>query len=194
MERKAMVHDKAAEGEVGHDLFMSAALDEARRAGEKEEVPVGAVVVCDGEILGRGHNLREGTGDPTSHAEIVAIREAAARRGGWRLTGATLYVTLEPCIMCVGAVLQARLSSLVFGCYDPKGGACGSLYDFSDDIRLNHSFTVYGGVRGSEAAELLTRFFARLRKGRDGTKSAPHGGDAVDVRSCGEDVGRGEFL
>jgi len=192
-----MVHNKEAEEvkvETGHYLFMSAALDEARQAGEKEEVPVGAIVVCDGEIIGRGHNLREGTGDPTSHAEIVAIREAAAQRGGWRLTGATLYVTLEPCIMCVGAILQARLSSLIFGCYDPKGGACGSLYDFSDDTRLNHSFTVYGGVRGSEAAGLLTRFFARLRQGGDGTKSALHGGDAVGIRLRGEDAESGECL
>ncbi len=144
--------------------FMSEAIGEARRALEKREVPVGAVVVCDGEIVGRGPNIREGSGDPTAHAEIVAIREAAQRLGGWRLAGATLYVTLEPCIMCMGAILQSRISTLVFGCSDPKGGACGSLYDFSNDGRLNHSVDVLGGVLAEETAGLLTGFFADLRQ------------------------------
>ncbi|MFQ5585244.1 MAG: tRNA adenosine(34) deaminase TadA [Thermodesulfobacteriota bacterium] len=146
------------------DRFMAVAIGEARKALEKREVPVGTVVVYDDEIIGRGHNMREGTGDPTSHAEMVALRDAAIRRKGWRLEGATLYVTLEPCIMCMGAILQARLSTLVFGCYDPKGGACGSLYDLSSDDRLNHAVTVTSGVRADEAGELLANFFAGLRK------------------------------
>jgi tRNA(adenine34) deaminase len=162
--------------------FMSHAIGEAQMALEKREVPVGAVVVCDGEIVGRGHNMREGTGDPTSHAEIVAIREAAQRRGGWRLAGATLYVTLEPCIMCMGAILQSRISTLVFGCSDPKGGACGSLYNLSNDERLNHSVNFIGGVLAEETAGLLTDFFTNLRQ---------RGGNKPELESTGCGGGAG---
>jgi tRNA(adenine34) deaminase len=161
------INVEPSEGEVwslDDGRFMTEAIGEAGKAREKGEVPVGALVVCDGEIVGRGHNLREGSGDPTAHAEVVAIREAARRLGGWRLAGATLYVTLEPCIMCMGAILQSRISSLVFGCSDPKGGACGSLYDLSNDGRLNHSVSVVSGVLAEETAELLTDFFAGLRQ------------------------------
>ncbi|MFQ5328774.1 MAG: tRNA adenosine(34) deaminase TadA [Thermodesulfobacteriota bacterium] len=156
------------------ERFMAEAIGEAGKAREKGEVPVGALVVCAGEIVGRGHNLREGSGDPTAHAEVVAIREAARRLGGWRLAGATLYVTLEPCIMCMGAILQSRIATLVFGCSDPKGGACGSLYDLSNDGRLNHSVNVVSGVCAEETAGLLTDFFAALRQ-RGSDKSAMKG-------------------
>jgi tRNA(adenine34) deaminase len=153
-----------------NEIFMAEAFKEAGSAFKKNEVPVGAVVVHKGEIVGRGHNMKEFSGDPTSHAEIIAIREAAGRLKGWRLDGSTIYVTIEPCIMCMGAVLQARVSTLVFGCYDPKAGACGSLYDLSNDSRLNHRVNVISGVGAEEAGYLLKRFFMGLRK-RSGVKS-----------------------
>jgi tRNA(adenine34) deaminase len=143
--------------------FMAEALGEAARALEAGDVPVGAVVVLDGAVIAGGFNSKEAGVDPTAHAEIVAIREAAKKTKSWRLTGATLYVTLEPCLMCMGAIIQARLSRLVFAAFDPKAGACGSLYDVSNDDRLNHSVEVATGVLGAESSKLLKGFFSGLR-------------------------------
>ncbi len=144
--------------------WMGIALREARKAADRGEVPIGAVVVRDGVVLGRGFNFREARRDPAAHAEIIAIRKAARKEASWRLSGATLYVTLEPCIMCMGAILLARIERVVFGCYDPKGGAAGSLYDLSDDRRLNHRVTLTSGVREAECSSMLSDFFAGLRK------------------------------
>ena len=144
--------------------FMDEALAEATKAAEIGEVPVGAVVVRDGEIIGRAHNRREIDGDPMAHAEILALRQAtAATRDGWRLLGTTLYVTLEPCAMCAGALVNARVDTLVFATEDPKAGFCGSLADLVRDPRLNHRLTVREGVRREEASEMLRSFFRRLR-------------------------------
>jgi tRNA(adenine34) deaminase len=144
--------------------WMGIALREAGKAAARGEVPIGAVVVVDGVLLARAHNLREVQDDPTAHAELVAIRRAAKKIGGWRLVGATLYVTLEPCIMCMGAILLARVSKVVYGCRDPKGGAAGSLYDLSADQRLNHRVALVAGVREAECSAILSGFFAKLRK------------------------------
>lgn len=146
--------------------FMAEALREARKAEKKGEVPVGAVVVHKGAIVARGHNVKETGVDPTAHAEIVALRKASRKLNAWRLSGTTLYVTLEPCIMCMGAMVQARVERLVFACFDPKAGACGSLYDISADKRLNHRIKVTSGVGETEAGELLKGFFSKLRKGK----------------------------
>jgi tRNA(adenine34) deaminase len=121
-------------------------------------------VVRDGAVIGRGFNFREARRDPIAHAEIIAIRRAARKEVSWRLSGATLYVTLEPCIMCMGAILLARIDRVVFGCHDPKGGAAGSLYDLSNDKRLNHRVMLTSGVREAECAAILSDFFAGLRK------------------------------
>ncbi|TAM58840.1 tRNA adenosine(34) deaminase TadA [bacterium] len=134
--------------------------EEARRAGE---VPVGAVLVIDGEVI-EAWNVKETAPDPTAHAEMMAIREAARRLGRWRLTGGTLYVTKEPCVMCAGALVAARVDRVVFGCYDPKGGAAGSIMDLLRDPRLNHRMDVLGGVLEEEAAEQLRSFFAAQRR------------------------------
>lgn len=142
---------------------MRAALREAREAARRDEVPVGAVVVHEGKIVGRGHNQREMLKDPTAHAEMIAITQAAAALEGWRLEGATLYVTLEPCLMCAGAIVNARIARVVFGAPDMKAGACGSLYQVGLDPRLNHRFEVQGGVLAAESAALLQEFFARKR-------------------------------
>lgn len=139
---------------------MRSALDEARAALATDDVPVGAVVVnADGIIIGRGRNERELRQDPTAHAEIVAIREAATATGDWHLTGCTLVVTLEPCVMCAGAIVSARLPVVVFGAWDEKAGASGSVYDVLRDRRLNHRVEVYAGVDEAESAGLLRRFF-----------------------------------
>jgi tRNA(adenine34) deaminase len=143
---------------------MTEALVEARRAADIGEVPIGAVVVREGEILGRGHNRREIDGDPLAHAEILAIREAASRMGGWRLSGATMYVTLEPCPMCAGALVNSRVQRLVYGAADPKAGYCGSLGNLVQDPRLNHRLEVTAGVLEGESAALLRGFFASLRR------------------------------
>ena len=149
-----------------YDAAMQAALDEARAALASGDVPIGAVVLGpDGRVLGRGHNVRERDGDPTGHAELLAIRAAAARVGEWRLTGCTLVVTLEPCTMCAGAVVLARLERLVFGAYDDKAGAVGSLWDVVRDRRLNHRPEVVGGILVDECRSLLDDFFARQRLG-----------------------------
>ncbi len=145
------------------EAFMARALAEAEAARREAEVPVGAVVVCGGEVIGQGHNRREALADPTSHAEMLAIREAAAGRVSWRLEDCTLYVTLEPCAMCAGAIVQARIKRLVFGCPDPKGGAVRSLYQVCDDPRLNHRVAVAEGVLGERCGAILKRFFAALR-------------------------------
>lgn len=143
---------------------MGIALVEAREALGTGDVPVGAVVLDPaGAVIGRGRNLREATADPTGHAEVVALREAAAVLGEWRLTGCTLVVTLEPCTMCAGALVLARVARLVFGSYDAKAGAVGSLWDVVRDRRLNHRPEVVGGVRAEECTELLDAFFAGRR-------------------------------
>ena len=145
-------------------LFMSEALKEARKAKKRGEVPVGAVVVHEGEVIARGYNRKESASDPTAHAEVVAITRAAKKLKRWRLAGTTLYVTLEPCLMCMGAIVQARIPRLVFASLDPKAGACGSLYDISNDRRLNHRVHVTRGVAEEESRELLKEFFLKLRK------------------------------
>jgi tRNA(adenine34) deaminase len=143
--------------------WMGKAIAQAKRAEAIGEVPIGAVLVRDGAVIARGHNLRESSQDPSAHAELIAIRKAARKLGSWRLSGATLYVTLEPCTMCMGAVILSRLERVVFGSFDPKGGAAGSLFDLSNDKRLNHSVTLTPGVRGEETSALLSNFFAALR-------------------------------
>ncbi|GIX45820.1 MAG: tRNA-specific adenosine deaminase [Candidatus Tectimicrobiota bacterium] len=154
------MHDELAV----HERFMREALHEARLAVQTADVPVGAVVVVEGRIVGRGRNQREALADPTAHAEVVALRAAAQQLGTWRLTEATLYVTLEPCIMCVGAAVLSRIRCLVFACHDPKNGACGSQFDIVGARRLNHTFPVIAGVCQEEASALLSTFFRRLRQ------------------------------
>jgi tRNA(adenine34) deaminase len=143
--------------------FMSAALEEARAAADAGEVPVGAVVVAGGEIIATGQNRSIRDNDPSAHAEIVALRAAAKVQANYRLTGATLYVTLEPCPMCIGAVTQARVSRLVFGAYDPKAGAVGSAIDLSDSRALNHRFEIQGGVLADDCGAVLRQFFESRR-------------------------------
>lgn len=143
---------------------MAEALGEARAAAVLGEVPIGAVVVRGGEVVGRGHNRREIDADPLAHAEILAIREAAARVAGWRLTECTLYVTLEPCPMCAGALVAARVDRLVYGAADPKAGYCGTLGNLVQDPRLNHRLAVTAGVLEEECAAVLREFFAGLRR------------------------------
>ena len=145
-------------------LYMSLALDEARLAWLADEIPVGAVAVSQGRVIARGRNRKEEKGLASSHAEMEVIGAASRRLGDWRLSEVTLYVTLEPCIMCAGALLQARIGRVVYGCPDPKGGALHSLYQLADDQRLNHSFSVRSGVFQDEAATLLQVFFRNLRK------------------------------
>jgi len=145
--------------------YMQEALAEARLAWAADEVPIGALVVNPvGEIIGRGHNRPIAAQDPTAHAEIIALRQAAARIGNYRLPGCSLYVTIEPCIMCVGALLQARIQRLVFGAADPKGGAIVSLYRLADDPRLNHRMEVVAGVAAEQCRQLLQNFFRRKRR------------------------------
>jgi tRNA(adenine34) deaminase len=144
---------------------MGLALDQAREAGAAGEVPVGALIVLEGEIVGRGFNQPIGRHDPTAHAEIMALRDAATRLGNYRLPGCTLYVTLEPCAMCAGAIMHARIERVVFGARDPKTGAAGSIIDLFAEARLNHHTTVVSGVLGEECGSLLSSFFA-ARRGR----------------------------
>ena len=143
--------------------FMALALQEARQAGELGEVPIGAVLVWEGQVVGRGSNRREIDQDPTAHAEMLAIRHAARNQGSWRLLDTTLYVTLEPCTMCMGAIILARIPRLVFACRDPRAGAVGSIYDFSQDERFNHRVEVTEGILEQECSQLLSGFFQRLR-------------------------------
>lgn len=148
------------------DDFMRLAIEEAQAAQRRGEVPVGAVVVLDGQIVGRGHNLRETAQDPTAHAELIAVRAAAARQRSWRLEGATVYVTLEPCPMCAGMLVLSRVARVVYGADDPKAGATRSLYRLGEDARLNHRFETVSGVLEGECAALLTEFFADVRARR----------------------------
>lgn len=150
--------------QVNHQPFMQAALCEARKALHAADVPVGAVVVVDQVIVGRGCNQRQALGDPTAHAEVLALRQAARKMGTWYLTEAVLYVTLEPCIMCLGAAILSRIERLVFGCHDPKAGACGSQFDILGSRRLNHTFAVVSGVCEAECSALLSAFFRNLRQ------------------------------
>jgi tRNA(adenine34) deaminase len=143
--------------------FMRRALELARRAGEEGEVPVGALVCLDGEIIGEGWNRPIRDRDPTAHAEIVALRAAALHRNNYRLEGAVLYVTLEPCAMCIGAVLNARMARLVFGAWDLKAGACGGMIDLPREPKFTHRVDVFGGVCSDECGELLRTFFASRR-------------------------------
>jgi tRNA(adenine34) deaminase len=151
--------------DLDESALMGVALEEARAALAHDDVPVGAVVVCrvDGVVLARRHNERERTGDPTAHAELLAITDAARGREGWRLDDCALVVTLEPCPMCAGAALAARIPLVVFGAADPKAGALGSLYHFGSDPRLHHGIAVRDGVRAEESATLLKEFFAHRR-------------------------------
>jgi tRNA(adenine34) deaminase len=142
---------------------MRAALEEARRAYEEGEVPVGALVVQGERVIAAAHNQREALCDPTAHAEIIAITQAAISLGSWRLLDCTLYSTLEPCPMCAGAIVQARLPRVVYGAADPKAGACHTLYQITSDVRLNHQAGVLGGVLASECKSLLQQFFADQR-------------------------------
>ena len=148
------------------DEAMAVALAEARSATEHGDVPVGAVALVAGEVVAADHNRREQLGDPTAHAELLVLRAAAAVAGGWRLSDVTLVVTLEPCPMCAGALVAARLGRLVFGAADPRAGACGSLYNLCADPRLNHAVPVTYGVRAAECTELLAKFFAGRRAAR----------------------------
>ncbi|MET0628888.1 MAG: nucleoside deaminase [Acidimicrobiia bacterium] len=147
------------------DALMEVALDEAHAALDHDDVPIGAVIARadTGEVLARRHNQREIDSDPTAHAEILALRDAARAVGGWRLDGCVLVVTLEPCAMCAGALVNARLPVLVYGATDPKAGAVTSLYTITDDARLNHRVEVHGGVRAEECGDLLTTFFRARR-------------------------------
>ncbi|MHB1293577.1 MAG: tRNA adenosine(34) deaminase TadA [Anaerolineae bacterium] len=152
---------------MDHERWMRAALEEARLAAGAGEIPVGAVVVRDDVLLGRGHNRKETLRDPTAHAEILALREAAGALGAWRLQGCTLYCTLEPCAMCAGALINARVETLVFAIRDPKTGAAGSVYDLVRSPWLNHTLRVVSGVLADEAQALMQAFFERLRAERE---------------------------
>lgn len=143
---------------------MKEALAEAKKAAAAGEVPVGAVIVKDGEIIGRGHNETETAKDPTAHAEMIAIRQAAKNLGGWRLTGCTMYVTTEPCSMCAGAIVWSRISRLFIGTMDPKSGACGSVFNIPQKSRLNHFVEIETGLMQEECSSLMKSFFKELRK------------------------------
>jgi tRNA(adenine34) deaminase len=161
--------DLVADDALSDEEAMAHALVQAREAAAAGEVPVGAVALRNGRIVAARHNEREATGDPTAHAEMLAMRDAAADVGGWRLSGVTLVVTLEPCPMCAGALLAGRVDRLVFGTSDPRAGCCGSLYNLCVDPRFNHELAVRSGVRAAECAEALTSFFSAKRAERDAT-------------------------
>lgn len=149
---------------MDHRYYMAQALEEAQKAYEIGEVPIGAVLVKDGEILSRAHNMRETTHDPTAHAEILAIRRGAQILQTWRLAGTTLYVTVEPCPMCAGAIVQARVNTLVYGAIDPKAGAVDSLMNLVQFPRFNHQVHVVPGIMEEECRDIIRRFFAELRR------------------------------
>lgn len=156
---------------MGDDSYwMGKALAQAGRAAGLGEVPIGAVLVKDGKVIGRGCNRREGKNDPCAHAEMLAISQASRSLKAWRLTGTTLYVTLEPCPMCMGAIILARIERLVFGCYDRKAGAAGSLYNLADDPRFNHRVELSAGIREEECSTLLRDFFRELRRQKKSKK------------------------
>ena len=146
---------------------MREALKEAAKAAAAGEVPIGAVVVKDGRIIGRGHNVTRTKADPTGHAEMEAIREAAAALGGWRLTGCDMYVTVEPCAMCAGAIVWARIENLYVGAMDPKAGACGSVFNIVQEAKLNHFVNIYAGVLEEECSRTIREFFRDLRKTKE---------------------------
>ncbi|WP_298578125.1 tRNA adenosine(34) deaminase TadA [uncultured Olegusella sp.] len=146
------------------EYWMRIALEEAAVAAQEGEVPIGACVVADDELISRAHNRRETDANPAAHAEFLAMEEAAHKLGCWRLTGCTVYVTLEPCFMCAGLMINSRIDRCVYGAADPKGGALGTLYDLSNDARLNHAFDVTTGVCAAESAQLLRDFFRNRRK------------------------------
>ena len=146
--------------------WMGEAVKEALKAAKKDEVPIGAVAVIDGKVIGRAHNVRERTHDPLGHAEMLLLKKLSKKQGSWRLTDASIYVTCEPCLMCAGALLQARVKRLIYGCPDPKAGACGSLYNVTDDRRLNHRIDVVSGVLKDVCAGLLSGFFRDKRRRR----------------------------
>ena len=160
--------------------YMRLAIEEAKKAAAMGEIPVGAVIVRDGEVVGRGHNSTETDKDPTCHAEIAAIRDAAKTLGGWRLIGCDMYVTTEPCSMCAGAIVLARIERLFVGTPDPKAGACGSLYNIVRDERLNHQPELISGVLQNECSALLKEFFAGLRNKK---KKHAHGGSSNEENS-----------
>jgi tRNA(adenine34) deaminase len=147
-----------------HDHFMQIALEEAQQAMREDEVPIGAVIVHEGWVIARAHNQREQLRDPTAHAEMIAITQAAQSRQSWRLDGCALYVTLEPCPMCAGAILQARLPLVVYGAADPKAGAVDTLFRLLDDTRLNHRVETIAGVLAAPCGEILSRFFQEQRR------------------------------
>ncbi len=155
------------------ETFMRMALEQAALAPAQGEVPIAALLVHDGEVLALAHNLRETRQDPTAHAEIVVIQEAAEKLGTWRLIDCTLYVTLEPCPMCAGAIVQSRIARTVFGAWDPKAGACGSLMDIPAEPRLNHRVQITGGVLADESAQLLQNFFQLRRKSIEPSQTPP---------------------
>jgi len=146
------------------EYWMQRALEEAKAAGVMGEIPVGAIIVCGGELVAAAGNLKEANQDPLGHAEILAIRRASEKLGRWRLSGCTLYVTLEPCAMCAGAIIHSRLDRVVYGATDPKAGAVRSLYQLLSDERLNHSPAIHSGVLETQASELLKAFFQKLRQ------------------------------
>jgi tRNA(adenine34) deaminase len=157
--------------EPGQDFtFMRMALEEAARAPAVGEVPIAAVIVRGSRVLAQAHNYRELWQDPTAHAEVIVIRAAAVALGTWRLTDTTLYVTVEPCSMCIGAIILARVSRIVFGAWDPKAGACGSVFDLSSEPKLNHRILVTGGVLEQECQSLVRKFFKDLREASPVTK------------------------
>lgn len=166
------------------ERFMRLALEEARRAAAEGEVPIGAVVVLDGAVISSAHNRRELDHDPSAHAEFRAMTEAAQKLGRWRLSGCTVYVTLEPCLMCAGLMVNARIDRCVYGAPDPKGGALGTLFDVSHDPRLNHEFEVISGVREEECAQVLRDFFRMRRQEKRAAKQA--------ARSAGDNESPGE--
>lgn len=146
------------------EKYMLLALEEAEKAAAIGEVPIGAVIVRDGEVIGRGYNLRESTKDPTAHAELLAIKRASEQLGGWRLLNSTLYVTLEPCPMCAGAIVQSRLDRVVFGVADPKAGCAGTLMNLLQEERFNHQVQVSSGVLADQCSGILKSFFQELRR------------------------------
>ncbi|SFX31867.1 tRNA(adenine34) deaminase [Thermoactinomyces sp. DSM 45891] len=152
------------------EFYMKMAIEEARKAEKIGEVPIGAIVVFQGEVVGRGYNLREKDQDPTAHAEMIAIQEAAERLGSWRLIDCDLYVTLEPCPMCAGAIIQSRIRRVIFGTLDPKAGCAGSLMNLLQDTRFNHQTEIQSGVLQQECSDLLTQFFRGIREKRKEAK------------------------
>lgn len=150
-----------------HIKFMKKALKEAEKARDEHEVPIGAIIVQDGKVIARAHNTKNKNGNALQHAEMLVLNKAAKKIGGWRLLDCDLYVTLEPCPMCAGACINARVRSVIFGAYDPKAGCCGTLYNLPTDTRFNHRPEVIGGVLEDECGQILTDFFKNLRKNKD---------------------------